>query len=231
MGKYSDAFDEAEKEFDEEFGGKLVKSDFSDKALEDLCPEGGPDREAMLKFIAEARAAVDAEKAKEAWLKLGGKVGGVLLKAAKKAITGGVMLAFLAMSSWAGVVSLNDPLDWLKEHANKSRAGGAVNFRAEVGGAAYLPLAWDKRHGYWEMGVGYTHFEKGVDHATAAFSINLVTTFHDGIKRLLGHRVGVLPLPDLWLGPYIEAPPLDNIREKWVIGERTGIQFVWRCFD
>lgn len=95
MGKYSGAFEEAEKEFDEEFAGKLVESDFSEEALTDLTPEGGPDKEAMAQFIKKAKAASDAKAAKEAWLELGGKVSVVLLKAARKAITSGLMLILL----------------------------------------------------------------------------------------------------------------------------------------
>lgn len=138
--EYDDAFEEAEQLYDEEFGHKIAEADYSDDALLDLTPEGGPDKEAMQEFAAAARSAANAEEAKVAFLKLGGKVSLALLKAAKKVILP-LMLLFLASDSFAAEAQ-EFKLD-LMPFLSKTSACSVVTQHKEVLlGACYAPIEW-----------------------------------------------------------------------------------------
>ncbi|MFH1742794.1 MAG: hypothetical protein ABIH23_27635 [bacterium] len=230
MGKYSGAFDEAEAEFDEEFAGKLVKSDFSDKALADLTPEGGPDKEAMEKFIAEVKAAANAEAAKDAWLNLSGKVGSVLLKAAKKVITSGLAILFLVIGAQAGILDLDPFLDGVGKASKRTRAGLAVNLKGTTKGVGYIPLAWDDKRGYWDIGLGINAKKFNNGSIGVGLGLNLVNLGHDLLKNIFKDRVGLLPVPGLYIGPVISTPSFDNITARWDYREKIDFYITYALF-
>ena len=236
MGEFDTADADAALETDVELQGYLAEVLGMDATRLKAAFPSTLDQEIVRSLIARVDQSTTKIELLQMWkdagkcLTEGGiKTATLAFKVAKSALLS-VVLALCAWPASAGVLDLGGPLDWIEAHANESRYGLAVNFATKVGVAANLPLMWDAQKNYWDLNVGYTHFEGGIDHATIGLGVNIVTTTHDIWKRILGKRVAVMPLGDLWLGPYIESPPLDNIGGRWDIGERTGIQFVYKLF-
>jgi len=150
-------------------------------------------------------------------------------KLAKKVLLVAIMALFAVPAS-AGILDLNPIWDWMGENANKSMVGLGVNFKGKSAGVGFVPLAWDKKRGYWHLGVGYTtpKIDQVGDNIAAGAGINFYAAGRDLLRNVFKDRVEILPLPPLFIGPMIEAPPLNNISETWVIGERVWITVVYR---
>jgi len=157
----------------------------------------------------------------------------------KKLVLLVLMLTFVALicrPARAGVLDLDPLFEWIQENGRDMKAGGAINFRGKLGTAFSFPV-YTFHNGaeeradqidYAEFGIGYSRFEGDKDRAIASLGFNLITLSHKAWKSAFGKHVRVAPFPDFWIGPYIQAPPLDDIKEKWVIGDRTAIQFVYK---
>ena len=242
MGQFSDAFKEAGEDFDAEFADKLVKSDFSSEALLKMTPDGGPNRDAMLEFIKEAKKAASAEEAKAAFLNLSGKVGTLLAKGAIKAIKGGLgallAILFIAAPAHAQNDSMAQIGEWIKSlsfgagvaafpNASEPRTEAIAYWRGPQYGQKGLSLIPDKAKPeakpYIDFNLG-GRWKKG--EPVKAFPMVL---FHPGnLMEPLGKKISSrwrLPVfPENFVaGPTVRIP-LPGDPEPWT--PRTGIRFI-----
>lgn len=137
---------------------------------------------------------------------------------------------FVTRPAKAGIADLDPFFDHVKLASKRTRAGIAIDLNAKTKGVAYVPLAWHKKRGYWDIGLGYNGKKFQGGSIAPGFGINLVAIGHDLLKNVLGDRVGLLPLPGLWVGVNISTPSLDNISAKWDYKEKIDIYLTYAFF-
>ena len=138
-----------------------------------------------------------------------------------------LVVFFLPRPARAGILDLDGFWDGVKLASKRSRAGLAVNLYGKTKGVGYTPLAWDKKRGYWDIGLGFNakKFDEGA--VGAGLGINLVSMGHDALKNIWGGRVGILPIPGLWIGPVISTPAFNNISARWDPKEKIDVYITY----
>ena len=237
MGDFDNADAEAAKETDEELKGYLkdvlgidmekMKADFPHMA----------DQEIINSLIENVDKATSKAELVEKWRAAGALLTKEGLEAAKTTfkIAKEVFLVltlglFMATPASAGILDLDGFFDGVKTASERSRVGIAVNLKGQTKGVGYTPLAWDSKRGYWDIGLGFNAKKFNDGAIGVGLGINLVAMGHDLLKNLWGGRVGILPVPGLWVGPVISAPALNNISARWDHKEKIDFYLTYAFF-
>ena len=140
---------------------------------------------------------------------------------------------FLTRSAKAGIFDPKNPvIKKVTEASKRTRGGWGVNLNAVSTTAGYVPIVWDKKRSYWDIGFGANakKFDSETVTYGGGFSINLLAMAHDGLKNLFGDRVGFLDLPGAWLGVSITSPKPDHIDARWDYREKINIELTYAFF-
>ena len=206
--------------------------------LQSLFPRlASKDKAALNKLIVSVQRATRDNQRKQAVNQFKKAASAAALRLVKSAAKGAIkaMLSIavvlcLASSAQAGILDLDPFLDGVKKASKQSRYGLAVNLKGTTKGVGYIPLAWDKKRGYWDIGLGINAKKWDNGSIGAGIGLNLVNIGHDLLKNIFKDRVGLLPIPGLYIGPVISTPSFDNISARWDYREKIDFYLTYALF-
>ena len=140
---------------------------------------------------------------------------------------------FLTKSAKAGIFnSQNSYVKRVIDASKRTRGGVGTNLNAVSSTVGYVPVVWDKKRSYWDVGFGISTKKFNLDDVSygGGISINLLAMAHDGLKNLFGDRVGFLDLPGTWLGVNVASPKPDHIDARWDYKEKIQIELTYAFF-
>jgi len=228
--KYSKMLNKAEENAEDKIAERLAGIEFDGSKMKEAFKDNPEAAAAMDKLTAHLGDSANAAEKKKAWQQFGLKAGMKALRLAKKALLPLVLVLMGPLSASAGMLDLTGFFDGVKKASDRSRMGIAIDLNATTKTVGYTPLAWDKRRGYWDIGLGFNAKKFDQSNISAGIGLNLVAMTHDLLKNVWGQRVGILPIPGLWIGPVISAPPLENIKIRWDYKERIDIYITYAFF-
>lgn len=200
----------------------------------DLTRVASEDREAVNNILLDLSLHTSKAERVKAWEKFKESVAEstftLVKNGASAALKAILCLAVLVMPASAGLVDLDPFWAGAAKASKRSRVGVSINLNGLSEGDAYLPLAWDKKRNYWDLGVGFDGPDFKSADFSPGFSFNLVALGHDALKNILGDRVGLLPIPGLWIGVKITAPPLNDIKQKWDYKDKISVSVTYALF-
>lgn len=234
--EYDGMLDEAEEMSEVEIAEKLsqvgefdvdrLKEAFKDRPLEEI--------EAMEGLIDDLKLAADGPEKRRAWAALGISAGIEALRLAKKVLLATIVaICVLVSPARAGIFNIDNPyVDKVVQASKRTRGGLGVNLNAVSATVGYVPIVWDKKRSYWDLGFGVSAKKFNTQEVLygGGLSINLLAMAHDGLKNLFGDRVGFLDLPGTWLGVSVASPKPDHIDARWDYKEKIQIQLTYAWF-